>query len=104
MQCTWVITVKKPSRILLTFEEFDLEGGENCRYDFVSVRDGTNANENEIGRYCGKNHPQPTISTFSTLYIVFQSDKSGVGKGFAAKWVVTNLPVTIPTISPTQSK
>ena len=52
IECTWVISVEKPSRIRLTFEPlFDLENEERCAYDFLRIRDGANVVDKEIGRY-----------------------------------------------------
>lgn len=100
--CTWVISVEKPSRIRLTFgTEFDLENGEQCTYDFLSIRDGANVVDKEIGRYCGQHTPETILSSTSSLHITFRSDKSGVGKGFLLAWVAERVDGPNPTTSST---
>jgi cubilin len=34
--CEWLITVKVDQSVVLTFEDFQVEGG-GCRYDYVAV-------------------------------------------------------------------
>lgn len=36
-ECSWVISVSKGSQLQLRFEDFDVEAGENCKYDFLEV-------------------------------------------------------------------
>ncbi|XP_028403966.1 cubilin-like isoform X2 [Dendronephthya gigantea] len=101
MLCTWVISVEKPARIRLTFgTEFDLENEEQCPYDFLSIRDGANIVDSEIGKYCGKIIPNTILSTTSSVHITFRSDKSGGGKGFSLEWIAERImtlgPITTP--------
>ena len=81
--------------------EFDLENGENCIYDFLSIRDGANVVDKEIGRYCGQDIPETILSSSSSLHLTFRSDKSGVGKGFLLEWIAVNIDGPTPTIAPT---
>ncbi len=102
IQCTWVISVEKPSRIRLTFApEFDLEEEEHCMYDSLSIRDGANVVDKEIGKYCGQDPPDTILSSTSSLHITFRSDKSGVGKGFLLEWVAETVDPTSSTPAPT---
>ena len=101
MLCTWVISVKKPARIRLTFgTEFDLENEEHCPYDFLSIRDGANIVDSEIGKYCGETTPNSILSSTSSVHITFRSDKSGGGKGFSLEWVAEKITIQGPTITP----
>jgi len=34
--CEWLITVRQDQSVVLTFEDFEVEGG-GCRYDYVAV-------------------------------------------------------------------
>ena len=82
-----------------------MEREEDCRYDFVSVRDGATADSKEIGKYCGQTHPEAIISSTSSLFIIFKSDKSAAGKGFSADWkVYFPGPTPTPTPTPTTSQ
>lgn len=85
----------------MTFDsEFDLENGKHCTYDFLSIRDGANVLDKEIGRYCGQDIPETIWSSTSSLHITFRSDKSGVGKGFLLAWIAEVVGPT-PTLAPT---
>lgn len=37
MDCFWVMTAEPNEHIQLTFEDFNLEKNNNCKYDYVSV-------------------------------------------------------------------
>ena len=102
VHCTWIVSVEKPSRVRLTFDtEFDLENGQHCTYDFLSIRDGANVLDKEIGRYCGRDAPETILSSTSSLHITFRSDKSGVGKGFLLAWIAEKVEGSTPTLAPT---
>lgn len=81
--------------------EFDLEDSEQCTYDYLSVRDGANVEDKEIGRYCGQAVPDTILSSTSSVHITFHSDKSGVGKGFFLAWTAEKDNGPVPTFAPT---
>lgn len=37
LSCAWIITVNHSLVINVTFEQFDLESGTDCQYDWVQV-------------------------------------------------------------------
>ena len=75
---------------------FDLENAEHCAYDFLRIKDGPNAVDKDIGKYCGQDAPETILSSSSSLRVTFRSDKSGVGKGFFFRWVAENFDGTTP--------
>ncbi|KFM76020.1 Cubilin, partial [Stegodyphus mimosarum] len=42
LNCEWLIRIRPENRILLTFEEFNLEGHANCRFDRLEIYEGSN--------------------------------------------------------------
>ena len=62
---------------MLTFESFDLESANRCRYDYVEINGE---------KYCGSSKPSPVISSGNTLTITFHSDYSVIRSGFKATW------------------
>jgi len=71
--------------VSVTFNELSLEHHASCRYDSVSLYDGSSANSSSLGRFCTGNMTTIT-SSGSSLFVSFQTDK-GVSEGrFSLKW------------------
>ena len=66
------------------FLDFDIEGSQNCNYDYIQIRDGPDVNSTTIGRYCGdpSTIPPPILSTLNYLWISFVTDGSVQNRGF----------------------
>ncbi|XP_053117169.1 neuropilin-1 isoform X2 [Hemicordylus capensis] len=88
-KCEWLIQAPQPyQRIMINFNpHFDLEDRE-CKYDYVEVIDGDNANGRVWGKYCGKIAPSPVISTGPYLFIKFVSDYETHGAGFSIRYEI----------------
>ncbi|MEE6467128.1 hypothetical protein FKM82_007144 [Ascaphus truei] len=88
-KCEWIIQAPEQyQRIMINFNpHFDLEDRE-CKYDFVEVIDGDNANGRPLGKYCGKIAPSPLVSTGPSLFIRFVSDYETHGAGFSIRYEV----------------
>ncbi|KAM6452712.1 neuropilin-1 isoform 2-T4 [Liasis olivaceus] len=88
-KCEWLIQAPQPyQRIMINFNpHFDLEDRE-CKYDYVEVIDGDNANGRVWGKFCGKIAPQPVISTGPYLLIKFVSDYETHGAGFSIRYEI----------------
>uniref|UniRef100_A0A452R430 Procollagen C-endopeptidase enhancer 2 n=1 Tax=Ursus americanus TaxID=9643 RepID=A0A452R430_URSAM len=90
--CVWHIVL-----IELKFEKFDVERDNYCRYDFVAVFNGGEANDaKRIGKYCGDSPPAPIVSERNELLIQFLSDLSLTADGFIGhyKFRPKKLPTT----------
>lgn len=84
--------------IILSINEIDLiflllqiERHDNCAYDYLEVRDGTNESSPLIGRFCGYDKPEDIRSTSNTLWMKFVSDGTVNKAGFAANFFKGNL-------------
>ncbi|XP_054846707.1 neuropilin-1 isoform X2 [Eublepharis macularius] len=88
-KCEWLIQAPQPyQRIMINFNpHFDLEDRE-CKYDYVEVIDGDNANGRVWGKYCGKIAPPPVVSSGPYLFIKFVSDYETHGAGFSIRYEV----------------
>ena len=78
--------VASGSCIELTFSDFELEGGTDCKYDFLKVSDGGYSFNKQLWKGCGKKKPDVLRSSGSTMTIHFRSDGSDNFRGFLATW------------------
>ncbi|XP_044151178.1 neuropilin-1 isoform X1 [Bufo gargarizans] len=90
-KCEWILKIKSPKRdqrILINFNpHFDLEDRE-CKYDYVEVYSGENADGHLLGKYCGKIAPSAVVSTGPSLFIRFVSDYETHGAGFSIRYEI----------------
>ncbi|GBP07549.1 Cubilin [Eumeta japonica] len=86
-ECTWIIIAPLDRHIKLTWNRFDIEGMSSCYSDYVKLIEiDENNEENDLGKYCGRNAP-PEINTFTNrLKIKFRSDFSITGTGFSLSY------------------
>lgn len=89
--CKWIIVAPVGYIIQLQFTSFDLEAYAECRYDYLAIYDNIIVNESSadlhpIGKYCGNEKPPAILSTSRALTLVFKSDESVNGQGFAATY------------------
>ncbi|KAK7065275.1 hypothetical protein SK128_012047 [Halocaridina rubra] len=88
LHCEWQIRVPPGESVTLNFTEFHLEGHHACRWDYVEIRDGGDADSPLIRRACGLNIPEPIQSTGNQLFVIFHSDNSISRRGFTATYQV----------------
>ena len=69
----------------VTFNELSLEHHHVCRYDSVSLFDGSSANSSSLGRFCTV-AMSTIISSGSSMFVVFQTDNSGNIGRFSLSW------------------
>ncbi|XP_045623432.1 cubilin [Procambarus clarkii] len=85
--CEWTITAAIRTQIRLTFEEVEIEGAENCRYDALEIRNGRYSTSPLIRKICSRNQTVPEVISHShQLYLKFTSDYSRTFKGFKLFW------------------
>ena len=70
--------------VVLTFKRFDLEFGNNCTRDNVTVIDSVTGVH--LMTRCGSNPPGDVISSSNRLTVVFRTDSSVTGSGFVIKY------------------
>uniref|UniRef100_A0A8C3TKB1 CUB domain containing protein 2 n=1 Tax=Catharus ustulatus TaxID=91951 RepID=A0A8C3TKB1_CATUS len=84
-ECRWSIGgASGGGPLTLVFADFQMEGGQGCGFDYVSLFDGPTVTAPHLGRYCGSARPPRTISSTPHLLILFKSDFNIGGRGFKA--------------------
>ncbi|PVD37829.1 hypothetical protein C0Q70_00431 [Pomacea canaliculata] len=74
--CIWKISVEEGYSVALKFQSFEIENHDNCVYDYLEVRDGSEESSPLLGRYCGYKIPDDIKSSGNKLYVKFVSDGS----------------------------
>nr|XP_042905394.1 uncharacterized protein LOC107445139 [Parasteatoda tepidariorum] len=94
-RCGWLIRTNSSHFISLTFQDFDIKGGENCQFDYLAVYNGdSNEKSNLIGRFCNtKKPPLEIVSNWNTLTIEFSSDADETGRGFSLTYASMNYEI-----------
>ncbi|XP_074652971.1 cubilin-like [Tubulanus polymorphus] len=92
-ECTWKIKVQMGRRVSLTFDDFDLETGVGCFYDFIQILNGVYDHPMRsptITRLCGKDNPGLIESSGNGMTLRFKADRSFSGRGFKARYTSNN--------------
>ncbi|XP_017872513.1 PREDICTED: uncharacterized protein LOC108620138 [Drosophila arizonae] len=85
INCTRVITAPKGQIIRLDFRNsFNIEAKEECKFDFLEIRDGQYGFSTLIGKYCGTDFPPEITSKERYLWLHFHSDDTIEYTGFSA--------------------
>ncbi|KAK0174589.1 hypothetical protein PV327_010347 [Microctonus hyperodae] len=95
---TW--TPDKGMLLKLDFRDhFEMESAmavndknNECRFDYLEVRDGRHGFSTLIGIYCDKNFPPEITSKSRYLWLHFHSDDTIEYKGFKAVWSMVPRP------------
>jgi len=82
IECSWVINVPSADRIVLYFNDFNLEQHSRCAYDYLEVRDGSSASSPILQTLCGPSIPSPVKSSGNSLYLRFRTDQNTALRGF----------------------
>ncbi|XP_060729340.1 procollagen C-endopeptidase enhancer 2 [Tachysurus vachellii] len=110
--CSWHIVAPEQQVIALTFEKFDVERDNYCRYDHMVVYNGGEPSDaSRIGKFCGDSPPAPIFSEGSNLFIQFVSDLSLTADGFICHYTfkpknftITGYPVPVTAAAPTPAR
>ncbi|XP_030830326.1 tolloid-like protein 2 [Strongylocentrotus purpuratus] len=72
---------------MVDVDDFNLEASTACRFDSLSIYDGSDTSADLIGVYCGTEGPGIVTSTGSSLFLRMESDITGTRSGFHAKYI-----------------
>jgi len=91
MECLYIITAPKGSRIVLHFDQFELMAKNNpsCQNQGLALLDPIQTKmpgQTEI--FCGLQKPVPYISRGNTLYLKYESSVNVQTKGFLLKYKI----------------
>ncbi|XP_011303226.1 uncharacterized protein Neto [Fopius arisanus] len=103
IDCVRILDAGEGMVLKLDFRDrFDLEAAkdkEDCKYDFLEVRDGMYGYATLVGLYCGKSFPPEITSKGRYLWLHFHSDDTIQYWGFKAIWTTVPRPTT-PGVPP----
>ncbi|PSN46655.1 Tolloid-like protein 1 [Blattella germanica] len=87
-RCEWRVTATHGERIVLNITELDIFSSNNCRSDYLEVRDGYWHKSPVLGRYCGSGRiHSPIISTGSRMLVTYiTSTRQNGHRGFTASY------------------
>ncbi|GFN89691.1 cubilin, partial [Plakobranchus ocellatus] len=92
VDCKWVIIAPATMRVQVDFvQPFYIEDHDNCKYDYISFRDGGTENAPSLGaKSCGTHLPGSVVSSGNVLFARFQTDDSVVRQGFRARYSIAS--------------
>ncbi|MEM6263672.1 MAG: CUB domain-containing protein, partial [Bacteroidota bacterium] len=82
----YLIQPKNANYAELTFTDFEMEGDEKDKYDYLDIYEGTDANGVFLGRFSGNTSPGTLTSSRGAFYIEFRSDCQFNKKGWVATY------------------
>ena len=88
VECTWSIIVDTNSKIILSFEFFNVSRTSDCSEDYVEVRDGMFSTSDLVGKYCGAEKPSKITSDSWNLRVAFKSSGKLKYPGFKATYKI----------------
>ena len=93
----WKIFADPDYKIQLTFLDMNIESGQNCKYDYLQIRETADSGK-DLGKFCGRTLPQPIESVNNKIFIHFHSDDQQTRTGFKLKWsAVKNKQISVQT-------
>lgn len=84
VECHWLIRASGPAAVKLVFVDFQVEGSNECTYDYVVVLGAPGPAHGH--HYCGRTRPPTLVSLGHELQVVFKSDFNIGGRGFKAHY------------------
>lgn len=73
-------------------DSFYIEPSDECKFDYLEIRDGANGYDPLVGSYCGRSFPPIIISTGRALWLRFHSDENAEYSGFRAVYEEVKKP------------
>ncbi|XP_073986483.1 neuropilin and tolloid-like isoform X2 [Rhodnius prolixus] len=81
-------------------DSFYIEPSDECKFDYLEIRDGANGYDPLVGSYCGRSFPPIIISTGRALWLRFHSDENAEYSGFRAVYEEVKKPGVLGTDVP----
>ncbi|XP_053683658.1 uncharacterized protein LOC128733851 [Sabethes cyaneus] len=81
--CVVVLEAQVGTLVRLDFRDhFHIEPSDDCKYDYLEIRDGAHGFSTLLGKYCGTNYPPMITSKDRFLWLHFHSDENIEYSGF----------------------
>ncbi|PFX19451.1 Cubilin [Stylophora pistillata] len=97
VECIWSISVDTDSKIVLSFEFFNVSQTSHCSEDYVEVQDGWFSTSDLVGKYCGGEKPSQITSDSWNLRVAFKSSGKTKFPGFKATYKTKKAPSRMKT-------
>ncbi|XP_077993791.1 cubilin-like [Glandiceps talaboti] len=88
-RCVWLLETAEGSTMTCTFTDFTVETHTNCKYDYLSARNGGHPDSPQISGedpWCGTSVPDDFNTGNNQLFLVFKTDGSSSAQGFRLTW------------------
>lgn len=82
----------------IVFVDFELETHNTCRFDYLEIGEGNDANRQNVNRYCGSKYPNVVTFQSNQVTIRFRSDPSNHYRGFHLKYSTGKLSLLVNTL------
>lgn len=83
--CVRILEAKPGFLLRLDFRDsFAIEPSEDCKFDYLEIRDGAHGFSNLLGQFCGHDFPPIITSRDRQLWLHFHSDETIEYGGFTA--------------------
>lgn len=84
-RCEWRITVMDGERIRLKINDLDIFESNDCKSDYLEIRDGYWHRSPLLGHFCGTNLPKQIVATGNRIIINYVTSYTR-NRGFAANY------------------
>ncbi|XP_070506869.1 uncharacterized protein Neto [Chironomus tepperi] len=96
ISCVRVIEAPSGFLIRLDFRDyFQIEPSDECKFDYLEIRDGAHGFSTSLGQFCGHNFPDMITSKDRFLWLRFNSDENIEDKGFKAVYEFIPRPTSV---------
>lgn len=87
-KCEWRITATHGERIVLNITDFDIHKSNNCKTDYLEIRDGYWNKSPLLGKFCGSKPFDDLIITVGSRMLItyVTSSKQALHRGFTASY------------------
>ncbi|EDS43849.1 conserved hypothetical protein [Culex quinquefasciatus] len=93
--CVVVLEAPVGSLVRLDFRDhFHVEPSDECKYDYLEIRDGAHGFSTLIGKYCGTTYPPMITSKERFLWLHFHSDENIEYGGFVVVYEYVPRPTS----------
>ncbi|KAJ8911951.1 hypothetical protein NQ315_012762 [Exocentrus adspersus] len=85
-KCEWRITATHGERIVLNITNLDIEKSQDCKTDYIEVRDGYWHKSQVLGLFCGTGKFHHIVSKTSRMLITYVAKNPKGHRGFTASY------------------
>jgi len=86
------------SPVVLTFDQFDLEGTMDNPFDYIDIYDGEDHRGRRLGRFSGSSAPGQLVANSGMAYVEFRSDCRENARGWSLSYKTSNINLDCPPV------